>query len=346
LILACLALATAGGCRRTGGQEHYLDVDAGGHRLHMLVVGEAGPTVVLESGWPGCGLGWDRVRGPVSRFARVVTYDRAGTGKSQPGPLPRHARHIAGELHTALKNAGLAPPYILVGQSWGGPCIRVFASMFPKDVCGMVLVDPTQPDDCESVQDVKKWLAAHHPEQLERAETTVPNKVPPGYEIMLFARIKRLEVALTDVPEPRRSRLRREWWGSIDGLPDVHTTMRSLSAGAREEMKAAADTFRQAVAARPLPRVPIILLAAGRPNMDADQAMSPAFRELNKNNRLGSTSIDAHKRWVRETEGARLIIVRNSGHNIQTERPQFVIDAIREVVEKADRTDATDAFSK
>jgi pimeloyl-ACP methyl ester carboxylesterase len=336
LILACLGSVAAAGCRAGGSsQEQHLDVDAGGHRLHVLVIGDAGPTVVLESGWPGCGIGWERVRGPVARFARVVTYDRAGTGKSEAGPLPRHARHIAGELHTALRNAGIAPPYILVGQSWGGPCIRVFASMFPRDVSGMVLVDPTQPDACESVDEVKKWLASHCPEQLERADTTLPNKVPPGYEIMLLPRIKRLEQVLADVPEPRRSRLRREWWGEIDRLPDVQTTLRSMSGGARDEMKADSDTFRQAVAARPLPRVPIILLAAGRPNMEVDQAMSPAFRELNKNNRLGSTSIEAHTKWVEQTPGARLIVVPNSGHNIQTEQPRFVIDAIREVVEKA-----------
>jgi pimeloyl-ACP methyl ester carboxylesterase len=342
LILACVGSAAVGGCRRGGEppREQHLNVDAGGHRLHLLVVGEAGPTVVLESGWPGCGIGWDRVRGPVARFARVVTYDRAGTGKSEPGPLPRHARHIAGELHTALHNAGLPPPYILVGQSWGGPCVRVFAGMFPQDVSGMVLVDPTQPDACEGVAEVKKWLAAHCPDQLGRAETTVANKVVPGYEIMLFSRIKRLEQGLADVPEPRRSRLRREWWGEMDRLPGVQTTLRSMSAGARDEMKAAADTFAQAVAARPLPRVPIILLAAGRPTLNADQAMSPAFRELNKNNRLGSTSIEAHARWVNATPGARLVVVRDSGHNIQTERPRPVVDAIREVVEKAGRPNA------
>jgi pimeloyl-ACP methyl ester carboxylesterase len=218
--------------------------------------------------------------------------------------------------------------------------------MFPADVSGMVLVDPTQPDACECVDQVKKWLAAHRPEQLERAETTLPNRVPPGCEIMLYSRIKRLEQALADVPEPRRSRLRREWWGAIDGLPTVQATMRSMSPGARDEMKAAADTFRQAVAARPLPRVPILLLAAGRPNMNADQAMSPAFRELNKNNRLGSTSIEAHTRWVKETPGARLVAVRNSGHNIQTEQPRFVIDAIREVVEKADCPDSANASAR
>ena len=339
LVLACIALAIGAGCHRGGEtpKERYLDVDAGGHRLHMLVIGEKGPTVVLESGWPGCGLGWDRVRGPVARFAQVVTYDRAGTGKSDPGPLPRHAEEIARELHTALKNAGLDPPYILVGQSLGGPYVRVFAKMYPEDVCGMVLVDPTQPDACESVETVKEWLAAHCPEQLSRAEKTLPSKTPPGYEIMLLSRIKRLEQGLADVPEPRQGRLRREWWAAIDNLPAVADTIGSISPGARDEMLSAPETFRQTVAARPLPQVPIILLAAGRPDMDMMQAMSPAFRELNRDNRLGSTSIVAHTKWVEDTPGAKLIVVRNSGHNIQSERPQAVIDAIRDVVERSQR---------
>jgi pimeloyl-ACP methyl ester carboxylesterase len=337
LIFVCLCVAASGGCHRAGGtpQERYLDVDAGGHCLHMLVVGEAGPVVVLESGWPGCGLGWDRVRGPVSQFARVVTYDRAGTGKSETGPSPRHAEQIASELHTALQNAGLDPPYILVGQSLGGPYVRVFAKMYPQEVCGMVLVDPTQPDVCEPIAEVKEWLASRCPEQLERIETTLKAKVPPGYEILLLSRIKRLEIGLAELPEPKRSRLRSEWWGEIDKLPPVATTISSISAGALKEINAAPETFLQTIAARPLPAVPIILLAAGRPDMNAMQAMSPAFRELNKDNSLGSTSIEAHAKWVEETPGAKLIVVRNSGHNIQSERPRPVIDAIREVVEKS-----------
>jgi len=342
LILTGLALANVGGCHRadTTPKERYLDVDVGGHRLQMLVVGDAGPTVVLETGWPGCGIGWDRVRGPVGRFARVVTYDRAGTGKSESGPLPRHAEQIAKELHTALHNAGLQPPYILVGQSWGGPCIRVFAKLYPDDVSGMVLVDPTQPDACEPVDNVKRWLATHCPAQLERVEMTLPNKFPPGYEILLLSRIKRLEQRLAELPEPKQSRLRREWWGEIDKLPTVASTISSISSGARDEMKAASATFQQTIAARPLPDVPIILLAAGRPDVDVTQAMSPAFRELSKDNRLGSTSIEAHTRWVAETPGAKLVIVRNSGHNIQSEQPQSVINAIHEIVQQADRESA------
>src|SRR6185312_16016139 len=65
LTIVLLTLLAAAGCRQGDARpiEEYIEADAGGHRLHMLVVGETGPTVILESGWPGCGLGWDRVRG-------------------------------------------------------------------------------------------------------------------------------------------------------------------------------------------------------------------------------------------------------------------------------------------
>src|SRR4029079_13900469 len=118
---ACLALVAAcmviGAARNANlPSEKLLDVDVDGHKLHMLIVGQSGPTVVLESGLPG-GLGWQEVRQEVARFARVVTYDRAGIGRSEPGPHPRDARQIATELHTALHTAGLRPPYLLVGHS-------------------------------------------------------------------------------------------------------------------------------------------------------------------------------------------------------------------------------------
>jgi pimeloyl-ACP methyl ester carboxylesterase len=123
-------------------------VDAGGHELRLLISGRGSPAVVFEGGGSasfGAPLEmWLRVQPAVSRFATTVSYDRAGVGWSPPGPMPRDARQVARELHTALRNAGVAPPYILVGHSFGGPFIRVFAGLFPGDVAGMVLVDPTQ----------------------------------------------------------------------------------------------------------------------------------------------------------------------------------------------------------
>ncbi len=123
-------------------------VDAGGHPLRMRIRGHGGPVVVFEGGGRGS-VGaplemWLYEQPAVSKFTTTVAYDRAGIGMSDPGPEPRDARQIARELHTALHNARLAPPYLLVGHSFGGPLNRVFAGMYPDEVAGLVLVDPTQ----------------------------------------------------------------------------------------------------------------------------------------------------------------------------------------------------------
>jgi len=135
-------------------------VDAGGHPVRMLICGHGSPTVIFETGAGGSGGAplemWEKVQPAVGKFTRTVAYDRAGVGLSAPGPNPRDARQIAGELHTALQNAHIAPPYILVGHSFGGPFIRVFGGMYPGEVGGMVLVDPTQ-------EEFVKWDQSRHP---------------------------------------------------------------------------------------------------------------------------------------------------------------------------------------
>lgn len=123
-------------------------VDAGGHKLRMYISGHGSPAVVFEAGGAPAAGGplesWERVQPALSRFTTTVSYDRAGIGFSSAGPKPRDARQVARELHTALQNALVPPPYVLVGHSFGGPMIRVFADMYPGDVCGLVLIDPTQ----------------------------------------------------------------------------------------------------------------------------------------------------------------------------------------------------------
>ncbi|HEX7999602.1 MAG TPA: alpha/beta hydrolase [Pyrinomonadaceae bacterium] len=130
-------------------------VDAGGHHLHMLIAGSGNSTVVLESGLGDTMESWAKVQPEVAKFSQVVAYDRAGLGQSEPGPKPRTAHQIANELHTALRNAGLAPPYVLVGHSAGGLYIRVFASMYPNEVAGMVFVDSTPEDFFERLKAIQ-----------------------------------------------------------------------------------------------------------------------------------------------------------------------------------------------
>ncbi len=119
-------------------------VKADGPVLRMLETGSGSSTVVFEAGSGSPLEVWTRVQPEVSKFARTISYDRAGNGLSTKGATPRDGKNVAIELHAALHNAHAAPPYILVGHSLGGPYIRIFAGMYPDEVAGLVLVDPTQ----------------------------------------------------------------------------------------------------------------------------------------------------------------------------------------------------------
>src|ERR687895_502303 len=117
-------------------------VDVGGHRLHIRCTGSGEPTVILENGLGGSSLvAWSLVQPEVARFTRVCSYDRAGMGYSDPGPSPRTARRIAGELAKLLARSGIAGPVVLVGASIAGFDVRVFASDHPERAAGLVLVD-------------------------------------------------------------------------------------------------------------------------------------------------------------------------------------------------------------
>lgn len=117
-------------------------IDVGTHRLEMRREGAGSPTIVIEA---GIGDTVDKLAGLQARLARktsVVTYDRAGYGRSEPGPLPRDARREAAELKTLLEKASVSGPYVLVGHSLGGLNAMVFAAQYPDDVAGLVLLDP------------------------------------------------------------------------------------------------------------------------------------------------------------------------------------------------------------
>src|ERR1041384_6815725 len=114
-------------------------VDVGGWRLHLNCTGEARasqPTVILEAGKGDFSVEWSLVQPGVAKFARVCSYDRAGDGWSELGPYPRTFHQIVYELHTLLDKAGVKPPFVLVGQSYGGWLVRLYAFTYPAEVAG------------------------------------------------------------------------------------------------------------------------------------------------------------------------------------------------------------------
>jgi pimeloyl-ACP methyl ester carboxylesterase len=120
-------------------------VDVGGHRLHINCTGTGSPTVVIDAGLGDWSTSWGFVQPEVAKVTRVCTYDRAGMGWSEPGPLPRVASQFAKELHALLHNANIPGPYILVGHSLGGLPVRMFTHDYPSEVAGVVLIDSMHP---------------------------------------------------------------------------------------------------------------------------------------------------------------------------------------------------------
>jgi pimeloyl-ACP methyl ester carboxylesterase len=121
-------------------------VDVGGHSLHINCIGQGSPTVILEAANFGMSAHWVRVQQQLAQTTRACAYDRAGLGWSERGPEPRDARQISSELHTLLKSADIKGPYVLVGHSYGGLYVRMYAERYPEEAAGVVLVDSSHPE--------------------------------------------------------------------------------------------------------------------------------------------------------------------------------------------------------
>jgi pimeloyl-ACP methyl ester carboxylesterase len=133
----------------------FASVDVGGRSLRYRCAGEGMPTVLIEPGggvsletvfsW-GRPIGWAVIVPQISKLTRVCVYDRAGLGRSDPAPMPRTSLDVAKDLHELLQRAHIEPPYVIAGQSFGGMNARMFASLYPQTIAGIVLVDSSHPD--------------------------------------------------------------------------------------------------------------------------------------------------------------------------------------------------------
>src|ERR1700683_827501 len=127
--------------RRFAGAGRWVEI-GGKSRLYLLEKGTGGPTVIFEAGIAATNLNWFHIQESVARFTGTASYDRCGLGWSSKSKTARTPGNIAQELHEMLQQAGIKPPLVLVGHSFGGLVMRRYALLYPEDVAGVVLVDP------------------------------------------------------------------------------------------------------------------------------------------------------------------------------------------------------------
>jgi pimeloyl-ACP methyl ester carboxylesterase len=235
-------------------------IDANGPNLRMRVLGSGRPAVVFENGGGGSLELWGQVPARVSEFAKVVAYDRAGDGLSDKVATQLDGRIIASQLHAALRNARIPPPYILVGHSLGGPYSRIFAGIYPKEVAGMVLVDPTQEEMMAWNDENGFSRASDRPQFLSATLGQVRESVvPPGIPVFLihvmhpwphgpFPSRDIDEMAARVMSRvPLRLKFHKEWIESIPGGRMIITDISSHGGINFEEPELVIDTIRNVV---------------------------------------------------------------------------------------------------
>ena len=144
----------------------FISVDATGRRLALTRGAVGAPTVVLETGLGAESDEWEPVQREVERFTQVCRYDRANRGRSDPAPKPRSAQDAVEDLHALLGAAKIPAPYVLVGHSLGGIIVRLYAHHYPREVAGLVLVDPAHEDQFERMNPLIPAPFPGEPEEL------------------------------------------------------------------------------------------------------------------------------------------------------------------------------------
>jgi|SRR5208337_2143714 pimeloyl-ACP methyl ester carboxylesterase len=129
------------------------------HRVECSLIRNGGATVVFENGLDGKMNWWSKVIPEISKDATTFAYNRPGYGRSDSMSTPRDGLHIVEELRTLLKKNGLEPPYVLVGHSFGGLLMQLFARRYPDEVRGLVLVDSTHPAQFKGKGAPENWPA-------------------------------------------------------------------------------------------------------------------------------------------------------------------------------------------
>jgi pimeloyl-ACP methyl ester carboxylesterase len=296
-------------------------VDIGGYKLHFNKTGpNSAVTVVLDIGMGGNLLYWHLVQPEIAKFARVVSYDRAGFGWSDPSPKPRTSENIAEELHTLLHNANIPAPYLLVGHSFAGINARIFANKYPDEVMGVILVDSSHENQLQTL-----------PKQTDLFSNLLRHKA--GHPILIglanvgFARIYESITYDHKLPDDVRSE-----------LIATNSTAQFMKSCIGEWSMFSRNLDYTTHTKPNLHNKPLIVITAGiKPHekLCADHG----FDNISCENAYTAWQI-LQKDLAKKSSRSKQIIADHSGHNIPIDAPDVIIKAVKDMLENKISWDA------
>jgi pimeloyl-ACP methyl ester carboxylesterase len=291
-------------------------VDVGGHRLHVVCEGAGEPAVVFESGIAASSLSWVRVRRDVAQFTRACAYDRTGLGWSELSRSPRSVPRMIAELRAVRAHAAGGGPAVLVGHSFGAFLVCAYAAQHPDDVAGLVLVDP--PSDWHELTPRQAFMLRGGVQLSRIGEGLARAGVVRACLALLTGGAPGVPRNFVRVFGPTAARTLERLVGEVRKLPeDVHPIVSALWCQpkcfrAMGQHIAALEEMAQTVAAiSALPHVPLIVISSG------DQPADTLGRQ---------------RQLARLSPKGRHVMASRSGHWVQFDQPDLIVERVREVV--------------
>jgi pimeloyl-ACP methyl ester carboxylesterase len=299
---------------RYAGKGRWVDIGRG-CRLYLLEKGSGGPTVLFEAGIAATNLNWFHVQETVSQFTHTASYDRGGLGWSSHANSARTPGNIAIELHEMLQRAGIKPPYVLVGHSFGGLVMRRYALLYPEDVSGIVLVDPMRCEEWPPMDPSKQA-------QLDRGTQLSGYAVPIARfglarlaVTSLLCRSGKLSTFLAGAAGNGGLHVLGRIKGEVGKMPRevwpivaAHWSRPGYYVGMSNHVQAVPDTVREMQDADPIRGIPVLLLTPATSSPLSESSLR----------RIG--------------DNVEQVIALDSAHWIHLDEPDLVIDSIREMV--------------
>jgi pimeloyl-ACP methyl ester carboxylesterase len=286
----------------------------GGRRINLYCRGKGSPAVIFDSGMNDTSVAWALVQPIISKKNATCSYDRAGLGFSDAATRPGTASNDVDDIHRALQVAKIKPPYVLVGHSAGGMAVRVFADRYRDEVVGMVIVDGSHEDQATRFKALKEaegeTLAGS--DEIDRTclDAIEGGEIPKNSPVY---------TQCVGEPDPRVS-------DAINDATLGFTAKRKYQEASASEMQsvggASADQTR--ATRRDFGDMPIIVLTAPYPRWK-----KMTQEQIDKRTLIWNQMHDEIA--AMSTHGVNEIVPR-TGHLIPYDRPEIVIDAIRQAL--------------
>lgn len=291
-------------------------VDIGGRRLNLYCSGSGANTVIFDSPSGMGGWVWYKVQPEVAKHTRACVFDRAGMGFSDPSPRPNTSHNVVEDLHAALGKAGIAPPYVLVGNSFGGANVQLFTYRYPGQVAGLVLVEGQHEDEIDRIDAVSKGkfkeMNAAGAEYAKACEAQAEKGFVPGSELFTNC---------TGGFQPQFGRaLNAAYLASL--VSPAYWRARNAEENAFEESGAQLRAVRKPFGDLPL----MVLTRSVSPYAIPGKPQSALNKATEKEN------FTIHQEMAALSTRSTHRVVPGAGHLIQADQPQAVVRAVLDVL--------------